>query len=168
MSDLDVGGPSYIPNWEDSSPQSVKNRMEYTERALHRLGVTLGEKAVALEIGSGKGLFLKLLEEKGVQVVGVDAHPRGPREPTQMKGRVEDLRFADNTFDIVFSAGVFDADVYEQQDQQKMLQEIARVLRPGGLYAAYVEVFGVPIPENLKLMPGTTRRSLSPIYQKVA
>jgi len=65
--------------------------------------------------------------------VGVDVKPRGDKKSFQIIARVEQLPFAEGSFDVVLSNAVFDKSVYTQY-QDLMIGEIARVLKHGGIY----------------------------------
>ena len=100
----------------------------------------VGDAAV-LEIGVGMGTDLVRWARGGARVTGVDLSPRcvdlaGRRLRAQgLDGAVqvmdaEDLRFADDAFDIVYSFGV----LHHVPNPQRAFQEIRRVLRPGGVF----------------------------------
>lgn len=87
-----------------------------------------------LEVGVGSGRLLARLAERGWDVVGIDAAPRmvelaRERIPSAKLevARAEELPFADASFDVVVAVGVL-----EYGDLEASLQEVARVLRPGG------------------------------------
>jgi SAM-dependent methyltransferase len=68
-------------------------------------------------------------------VVGVDLDPRVMQNPLLDEGVVADitdLPFADNSFDLAFSIFVLE----HLPDPAKMVRELRRVLRPGGLFLA--------------------------------
>lgn len=106
------------------------------ERRFKDFGIGIDLKtSKILEVGSGKSVFLDYLQKQGVDAVGVDARPRGETEGLPIvAARIEQLPFPDETFDVVLSNSVFDTSVYDQ-DHRLMLEEISRVLRPGGVYA---------------------------------
>jgi len=109
-------------------------------------GLDLADKRV-LDIGSGiGGPALILAGEKGARVVGIDleaplvARAQAYAEAAGLAGRVEfrrvtpgPLRFDDETFDIVYSSGVFT----QVDDKLAMFKEVHRVLRPGGVLTCY-------------------------------
>jgi SAM-dependent methyltransferase len=98
----------------------------------------LRDGARVLEIGSGRGTLLAELRRRGVRAVGIepnsslaiDAVRRQPPLPiARMSG--DRLGFADATFDLVLSFDVFE----HIADSGAHLEEVRRVLRPGGVYA---------------------------------
>jgi len=96
----------------------------------------LSKNAKILEIGSGKGNMLRYLKNEGCQVTGIDANKEyidfGKKELgveiTMMSG--DQLEFNDNSFDIVMSFDVLE----HIPNSDKHLEEVRRVLKPGGYY----------------------------------
>jgi len=91
-----------------------------------------------LEVGSGTGeLAERIREELGADVCAVDVSPRMV-ELTLARGvdarvaDVQDLPFEDGSFDCVLAAWV----LYHVPDVDRGLEEIARVLKPGGRLVA--------------------------------
>jgi ubiquinone/menaquinone biosynthesis C-methylase UbiE len=98
-----------------------------------------------LDIGSGTGTFAVLLKQRhpAVEVIGLDPDPkalaraRGKAERARLSIRF-DQGFADAvaypaaTFDVVFSSFMFHH--LEADNREKTLQEVCRVLRPGGTF----------------------------------
>lgn len=95
-----------------------------------------GGPGCALDAGMGPGRLCAELAARGWTVSGIDASPAmvevaGARIPDARDrlccGRVEELPFADASFDLVTATGVL-----EYSDAPQALAELARVLRPGG------------------------------------
>lgn len=93
-----------------------------------------------LEIGCSMGTDLLQLARRGLQVTGIDLTEKGidlARQrfqlyqiPAVLKvDDAENLSFADNSFDVVYSFGV----LHHTPDTQKSIDEVYRVLKPGGL-----------------------------------
>ena len=96
-----------------------------------------------LDIGCGIGVstfsILKMIGQKG-KVIGMDISPRLISQALQRKGEMkipnisfmlgnaEDLDFPNNTFDCIVSNFV----LQQVDDRIKAIQEMKRVLRPGG------------------------------------
>ncbi len=131
-----------VRNWEDTEndPLAFRARLEDIRTAATAHNIPVGADTALLEIGSGKGGMLKYLQEQGIPAVGIDARPRGEINPLSVASRIEILPFRDNSFDIITSSQAFDTDVYNQ-NQIAMLEEIARTLKPGGIFVARREWF---------------------------
>ena len=110
--------------------------IEYSYR-LHEYRDFKGK--MVLDIGSGNGYVLSKYAGEGADVFGIDITPAGIELCRQrfkyldLKGdfRVadaQDLPFESNTFDCVCSMGV----LHHVPDTQKAIDEIHRVLKPGG------------------------------------
>ena len=123
-------------SWEEGveSVREAKHLYEdVIKDTLEKLGIPLNADTKILEIGSGSNVLLKFFQGKGHNIVGVDARPRGGKEGKIVAGRIEQLPFQDETFDLIISNSVFDDIVYNQ-DQLSMVKEMARVLKKGGVY----------------------------------
>lgn len=92
-----------------------------------------------LEIGCGMGTMLEQFASHGADVAGIDLTPTAVEMTkkrfelrglmgTIQEGDAENLEFPDASFDFVFSWGV----IHHTPDTQKAVEEIYRVLRPGG------------------------------------
>lgn len=93
-----------------------------------------------LEIGCGMGTDLLQLARRNMKVTGIDLTEEGIalaqkrfemyKLPAELKiDDAENLSFADNSFDVVYSFGV----LHHTPDTQKAIEEVLRVLKPGGL-----------------------------------
>jgi SAM-dependent methyltransferase len=98
-----------------------------------------------LEIGCGTGVHARLLAEAGANVSAVDLTPTAVEltrrrlalhglEADVREADAEQLPYDDATFDFVWSWGV----IHHSSDTERVLDEIARVLRPGGRFALMV------------------------------
>ena len=89
-----------------------------------------------LEIGCGKGRFTGYMSEIGGVAVGTDISEKllqvavKKNKGEYIKASATDLPFGDNTFDCVFSVEV----VEHLPEIGKMMEEAARVLKPGGIF----------------------------------
>jgi SAM-dependent methyltransferase len=91
-----------------------------------------------LEVGPGPGeLSERMANELGAEVVAIDISPRmveltRERGIEARVGDVQDLPFADATFDLVVAGWV----LFHPPDLDRAVSEISRVLRPGGRLVA--------------------------------
>lgn len=135
---------------------------DFTRDAMQLKGTDL-----LLEIGFGNGLFFKKIFEKapGITITGIDfssvmlkAAEENNREAVSadklklVAGQSDQMPFADNSFDKVFCINV----AYFWKRPANHLQEIKRVLKPGGKFYATVRT-----PESMKYMPFTKYGFLS-------
>jgi ubiquinone/menaquinone biosynthesis C-methylase UbiE len=129
------------------------------DTALHEMKLQSGEQV--LEIGFGNGLFFEkiLSQAPALSVSGIDYSPLMVREAstcnsssiengqlTLVTGTSNTIPWPNNHFDKIFCINV----VYFWDEPQKHLQEIKRVLKPGGRFYAIFRT-----KESMKLMPFT-------------
>ncbi len=89
----------------------------------------------ALDIGCGEGRFCRMMQDQGLQTIGLDvtdsllerAQELDPKGIYQ-KGSAETLPFDDTSFDVA----VFYLSLIDIPDFRSAISEAARVLRPGG------------------------------------
>ncbi len=117
-------------------------RRALQERLLRRY---LGNRpCLALDLGCGTGLATRLLMAEGHKVVAMDMRPEGLAairrdhpESWVVRADVTRLPLTDSTFDLVLLL-----DVLEHTDDLSVMDEVRRVLRPGGV--AFVSVPAMP------------------------
>ncbi|MGM0398549.1 MAG: class I SAM-dependent methyltransferase [Halobacteriota archaeon] len=112
---------------------------------LARMPVESGD--VVLDLGTGSGYALRALADRGVgRGYGLDGSPemtRNARSYTEVDsvgylvGDFHHLPFASNSVDHVFSMEAF----YYAQDPIAALEDLRRVLRPGGTFYCAVNYF---------------------------
>ena len=153
---------SIAREWEGYEAEIVDGMVAKSRRVRDLLSAVKPVQSTdrALEVGSGgTGIIFNFGTDEGV---GVDPLADDLRQlfPWQRKSSVptvtaggEDLPFADGEFDIVFSDNVID----HAADPQKILAEIARVLKRGGLFYFTVHVHH-PIYHYSSLAYGLWRR----------
>src|SRR5690606_13572805 len=113
--------PDASPSWDDQL---------FREEILRHVGLD----SLVLDLGAGAGIVPQM-NFKGLvgQVCGVDLDPRVETNPILDEGRVADaggIPYPDNMFDLVFSDNV----VEHLDDPAEVFTEVARVLKPGGLF----------------------------------
>lgn len=127
-----------------------------------------------LEIGCGAGPNLVWLAEKGVKVSGIDIASNALELARSNLGRfgheklIGDLReasatdvpFPDATFDGIIEACVFQH--IDRAGREKAFAEVARLLKPGGIFAGYMlsqnhSLFESKRAEQLPDDPGSLR-----------
>jgi SAM-dependent methyltransferase len=101
--------------------------------ALEWLAPQTGEHI--LDLGCGDGQLTQRIAATGARVVGVDASPEmvaaaRQRRIAAQEANAETLPLADATFDAVFSNAV----LHWVRDQDAMMAEVHRVLKPGGRF----------------------------------
>ena len=90
-----------------------------------------------LDLGCGDGQLTQRIAESGAHVLGVDASPAmvaaaRERGVEAEQAKAEMLPFRDATFDAVFSNAV----LHWVRGQDAMLEQVHRVLKPGGRFVA--------------------------------
>lgn len=110
----------------------IRNRFKLT-KLLERLQ-PYRQSGRILDIGCSAAFFLKLAEELGWQPSGVEISKFGAEFSRNelgldvFHGTLEEARFPDDHFDVVFSSHVME----HIADPLTLLAEVKRVLRPGG------------------------------------
>ncbi|OGI60564.1 hypothetical protein A2641_03460 [Candidatus Nomurabacteria bacterium RIFCSPHIGHO2_01_FULL_37_25] len=136
---------SWEYSYKNGKDDNLKSDFEHLEEMMLKdRGVDL-KKAKVLELGSGNGFFLDYMISQGVDAVGLDIRPRSEgSKSSQVIARIEQLPFADESFDVVYSQQIFDSKVYDQ-NQTMMFREIFRVLKHGGIYFGALEFLSFQI-----------------------
>jgi ubiquinone/menaquinone biosynthesis C-methylase UbiE len=116
----------------------------FTDWALNQIELLGAERALDAGCGSGAWLFplAGRLSNNGGSVVGLDMSEgmlsdikdeAGKYSNVELcVGNVKDLQFADESFDLVMANFM----LYHVPDIHKALQELKRVLKPGGIFMA--------------------------------
>lgn len=110
-------------------------------RALKHALVAAAEPKRILDVATGTGQMLSVFRDTGAMVVGsdltaamlVEARRRGTSSDgvTYCVGDAFSLPYPDGQFDVVASSRFLH--LFELASQQRLLKEMARVLKPGGL-----------------------------------
>jgi len=140
MTDRDMGKaalrgePSYV--WRSGQ-----------ERRLQMISRAAGErlKGRILENGCGVGIYLERLSEQSQFSVGLEfdlprAQDAQARAPDILNAAGENLPLPDTCFDFILSHEVLE----HVQDDRKCVEEMVRVLAPGGRMAVFVPNRGYP------------------------
>ena len=131
----------------DGRDKGMEDRHWHTAKhALARMPVEAGDTVLDLGCGSGyAGRVLRDTQDAG-RVYGLDGSPemaRNARSYTDdsqvayLVGDFDELPFADDTVDHVWSMEAF----YYAADPEHTLEEVARVLRPGGTFYCAVNYY---------------------------
>jgi SAM-dependent methyltransferase len=125
-------------------------RPEYPAQVYATLRARCGLKAGthAFEIGPGTGLATRRLLEAGAAVTAIEPDARLVAKLRENAGDPP-LRIINATFEAAeLAAGMFDlgvsATAFHWMDQRAALKKVAAVLKPGGWWAAWWNVFGDP------------------------
>jgi SAM-dependent methyltransferase len=123
-------------NWD---PQAYEENGAFVHElaggVLEWLAARPGERI--LDLGCGDGQLTARVASTGATVVGVDASPEmvaaaRARGIVADEASAESLPYANGTFDAVFS----NAALHWVRDQDAMMAEVRRVLKPGGRFVA--------------------------------
>lgn len=131
-------------------------------------GSLLTPGATVVDVGCGSGLEAVYLATEGFRVLGIDLSPsalararrRGLEQPVEAAwcvGRARTLPLGDETVDLLLDRGCFH--LLEPETRPPYAAELARILRPGGLFLLrgarqddeWRGVFGLD-PEELDLL----------------
>jgi len=116
-------------------------RVAYFREVMARMRPDGYAGLTALDVGCGGGFLSEDLAETGLRVTGIDpsegslgaaaAHAKGSGLRIEYRaGTGENLLFGDGSFDMVFCCDVLE----HVEDVSAVIAEIARVLKPGGLF----------------------------------
>jgi len=130
------GLPDAYRRWRASRLGQITDRLE-EELILGLVGLPAGRRI--LDVGCGDGVLASALARAGATVMGVDrdrhmltiGQSRGQRAGLHLEfveGDIRALPFADATFDVVIAITA----LCFVPDPERVVREMARVLRPGG------------------------------------
>ena len=95
-----------------------------------------------LDLGCGVGQFSKKLIEYGYDVISADISEIALKKVSEFNENIkkvdmrEELPFADNSLDLVFAN--LSIHYFSNEDTQKLMKEIKRILKNGGLFIGSV------------------------------
>ena len=117
------------------------------ERRLHMIITAAGTrlKGRLLENGCGVGMYMQHLAPLTRSIVGVEydldrAKEAQVHSPAVINGACEQLPFHANSFDVILSHEVLE----HVSDDQQSVNEMVRVLKPGGVIVVFVPNLGYP------------------------
>ncbi len=129
-------GNEFAPDGKGIRNRDDFGNFEANLEFLDSTGVLAAGRRI-LEIGSGKGRLLHRLVAAGYQIHGIEPDRDFLVESRRLYGTLpllqmdaQHLAFADAAFDVVLSFDVFE----HIPDSDRHLEEVKRVLRPGGYY----------------------------------
>ncbi|BAB75449.1 class I SAM-dependent methyltransferase [Anabaena sp. FACHB-709] len=126
-------------------------------RKLALQGLTIQANTSVLDVCCGSGQATQLLVKSSQNVTGLDASPlslqrarQNVPEANYVEAFAEKMPFPDNQFDIVHTS----AALHEMEPQQlrEIIQEVYRVLKPGGVFT----LVDFHTPTNPIFWPGLT------------
>jgi ubiquinone/menaquinone biosynthesis C-methylase UbiE len=127
-------------SYDRDEPHFRPENREKVRRNLLRVAERTGTGRL-LDIGCGTGFVISLLADTFDEVHGIDPTramldkvDTSPGNITLQEGVAEDLPFPDASFDLVTAYSV----LHHLADHRPVLAEVARVLRPGGVF--YVDL----------------------------
>ena len=151
---------SYDPKatWENSFQEQIARRAYNTapvEAVVRNVAYYLRDRGSEegldfLEMGCGAGPNLMWLAQRGITVTGVDISPtalelaRRNLEKAGYGDRVGDLiesSVADTPFEAESFDGIIESCVFQhlgKSDREGAFREVARLLKPGGIFAGYM------------------------------
>ncbi|HXK49699.1 MAG TPA: class I SAM-dependent methyltransferase [Clostridiales bacterium] len=143
----------YLKNSGREGWNDEKNIVSLYDLVLKAAEFCKTDKPKVLELGCGDGQLAVMLAEKGFDVTGIDISPTAvewAKERTDkakfIVGDVLDTGFKSDSFDIIIDSYCLHCIIGE--DRKKMLSEVKRLLKCGGLFAGIT--MSNTIPEDIK------------------
>lgn len=134
---------------------SVGGEARFRQLALQ--GLTIFPETKILDLCCGSGQATKVLVQYSQNVTGLDASPLSLKRARQnvpqaqyVEAFAEAMPFADNSFDLVHTSVALHEMEFNQL--REILQEVYRVLKPGGIFA----LVDFHTPTNWLFLPGIT------------
>jgi SAM-dependent methyltransferase len=140
-------GDESLDGWLESGPMDLPARTaRETEGAIALAQITPDDRV--LDCPCGLGRHTLALRERGLQVTGVDLDPAltravGPPDPLNRSWVRADMRalpFASGSFTVVLNLVLSFGFFADEEDDQQVLREFARVLAPGGRLLLHTDI----------------------------
>jgi SAM-dependent methyltransferase len=160
-----------LTDHQPSSKAAQRGEPSYIWRAGQERRLSLIQQAagsringVILEDGCGVGSYLARMAENASLAIGLEielerAHEAHNKGPATLGGKGEFLPFPTNTFDLVLSHEVLE----HVQNDQMAVNEIFRVLKPGGRLVLFVPNRGYPFETHGYFWQGTYHFGNAPL-----
>jgi len=141
---------------------------DFADRVIYWIKYFWPETHDVLDIGAGKGYFVRKAREAGLNAYGVDL--RNFNAPRVIIADARALPFQDNSFDFVNECYFFD-DIAGLQEQllsevEKAVLEVRRVLRPRGILVATQGHLGIPNASKYFKMALIRDKEYEGVYEK--
>ncbi|ARV59616.1 SAM-dependent methyltransferase [Nostocales cyanobacterium HT-58-2] len=124
-------------------------------RQLALQGLTIHADTKILDLCCGSGQATQFLVQSSQNVTGLDASPlslkraqKNVPQAAYVEAFAEDMPFADGEFDLVHTSAALHE--MEQQQLRQIIQEVYRVLKPGGVFT----LVDFHNPTNYLFLPG--------------
>lgn len=101
----------------------------------------------ALCLGARTGQEVHVLKELGLDAIGIDLVDN---PPLVIEGDVHDLKFADSSYDFIFS-NIFDHVLYPE----KFIKEVERVIKPNGYVLLHLSINDTEDAHSANVLPSS-------------
>lgn len=143
-----TGGPGAVEEVLSRAYGGDRTPYEWLARSVSTSASTV------LDLACGAGAMIERLREPGRTVIGLDrseaelVEAQHRRRGPLVLGHASYLPFADDSFDAVVSS----LGIAVVADRPRLMSEVARVLRPGGVFAALTPSLRPANPQDLWLI----------------